>query len=344
MQRILWYKNLENQLIKDFCCSRVIFGASPSPYILGATIERHLERYKGEYTDIINTLKRDTYIDDIQDGGDSIESLRRFKVEAMRIMAEAGFMLHKWHFNVKAPESNEVHEQLKEMTVEANYNTKILGISWNKSTDTLELDFTPCIKEYDVLTKRKMISTINSLYDVLGWVAPITITGKLIFSDVCNKKLTWDEPVPRDVEKRWKDWMYMLEQSKNTVVPRAVQTICAVEYTNTKPVSQHLFAAKSRIAPKGQSVPRLELTAAFMLAKLLSNILISLENYPIKSCHYWVDSIILLYWLPTKGSWTVYIRNRVKRIKALSDGDWKYVPTKENLSDLGTRGVKADHT
>ena len=87
------------------------------------------------------------------------------------------------------------------MSVRANDNTNILGISWNKSRDTLALDFTTCIKEYDILTKRKIISTINSLYDVVGWVEPITITGKLIFSDICNKKLTCDEPAPPDVEK-----------------------------------------------------------------------------------------------------------------------------------------------
>ena len=100
VQRILWYNNLEDQLIKEFQCSRVIFGASPSPYILGAISERHLEQYKGEYTDTINTLKKDTYVDDIQGGGDSIESLRNFKVGATQIMVEAGFTLHKWHSNV----------------------------------------------------------------------------------------------------------------------------------------------------------------------------------------------------------------------------------------------------
>lgn len=80
------------------------------------------------------------------------------------------------------------------------------------------------IKEYDNLAQRKMISTINSLYDVLGCLASIIITGKLIFSDVCNIKLIWDEPVSRDVERRWKNWMYMLQQGKNSVVPRSVQT------------------------------------------------------------------------------------------------------------------------
>ena len=36
------------------------------------------------------------------------------------------------------------------------------------------------------------------------------------------------------------------------------------------------------------------------------------------------------------------MRNRVKSIKALSNGDCKYIPTKENPSHLGTRGVKAE--
>ena len=83
-------------------------------------------------------------------------------------MVEAGFMLHKWHSNVRALELDDGHEELEDMSVKANDNTNILGIPWNKSTDTLELDFTLCIKEYDILTRRKMISTINSLYDVLG--------------------------------------------------------------------------------------------------------------------------------------------------------------------------------
>ena len=68
-------------------------------------------------------------------------------------------MSHKWHSNVRALELDDVHEELKEMSVKANGNKTILGISWNKSTDTLELYFPSCIKIYDILTKRKIIST-----------------------------------------------------------------------------------------------------------------------------------------------------------------------------------------
>ena len=84
-----------------------------------------------------------------------------------------------------------------------------------------------------------MTSTINSLYDVLGWVAFLTITGNIIFSDVCNKKLTWDEPVPPDVEKRWKDWPYILEQSKSIALSRSVQTY-ARSYFNLHGFSENV--------------------------------------------------------------------------------------------------------
>ena len=86
----------------------------------------------------------------------------------------------------------------------------------------------------------------------------------------------------------------------------------------------------------------MELTAALLLAKLQSNIFVSLENYPVKSSHYWVDSTSVLYWLPTKGSWTIYAGKSVKRIEMLSNGHWKYVLTQENPSDLGIRGVNKE--
>ena len=70
-------------------------------------------------------LKKDTYVDDIQGGRDSTKILRRFKVEAIQIMAEAGFTLHKWHSNIRALELDDLHEELKEMSVKANYNTKM---------------------------------------------------------------------------------------------------------------------------------------------------------------------------------------------------------------------------
>ena len=119
--------------------------------------------------------------------------------------------------------------------------------------------------------------------------------------------------------------------------------VCAalyiVSYQDSTPVDQNLLAAKSRVAPKEMSIPRLELVAAHTLAKLENNVGRALASFSITAYHNWVDSITVLCWLANRGEWTTFVRNRVKVIGELREsGTWRYVPTTENPSDLGTRG------
>ncbi|XP_068680742.1 uncharacterized protein [Montipora foliosa] len=133
----------------------------------------------------------DTYVDDIQGGGDVEEDVATFKEEASNIMSEGRFTLHKWHSNVEQLNSvgkvTEGEETYAKSLVgnRGNRETKILGTLWNKEHDTQSIDFKMCLKAEKPLTKGKMISAINSIYDVLGWSSPIAITAKLIFSEVC---------------------------------------------------------------------------------------------------------------------------------------------------------------
>ena len=238
--------------------------------------------------------------------------------------------------------------------------TKILGTPWDKQRDTLCIDFETCLKAAKPLTKRKMITVINSIYDVLGWSAPVTITAKLIFSEVCLLKLHWDQEVPNEIQKKWEAWQASLRKASSITVPRcffksqqthfeihgfadaskvAVCTsIYVVTYQGSTPVDQNLLVAKSRVAPKEMSIPRLELVAAHTLAKLQNSVNKALVSYPITTYHNWVDSVTVLCWLANRGEWSTFVRNRVKKIGELTDATWSYVPTKENPSDFGTRG------
>ena len=206
-----------------------------------------------------------------------------------------------------------------------------------------------------------MISTINSIYDLLGWGSPVTITAKLLFSEVCLLKLHWDTEVPAEIQREWKSWRDSLQKAPTLTVPRCVfkhnrthfeihgfadaskVAVCAalyiVSYQDSTAVDQNLLPAKSRVALREMSILRLELVAAQALAKLENNVSRALASFPITAYHNWVESITVLCWLANRGEWTTFVRNRVKVTGELTvSGTWGYVPTTENPSDLGTRG------
>ncbi len=365
-QRVLWYDDLECRNIVEYRFTRAIFGATSSPYILGATMEKHLEQYQTKYTSTVKSLRNDTYVDDIQGGGDSEEHVIEFKNESTEIMNEAGFQLHKWPSNCPAVESktniNESETTYAKTLVgnPSTSETKILGVPWDKKTDVMTINFDTCIKLQKPITKRKVIAAINSVYDILGWSSPVMITAKLIFVEICLLKKHWDEQLPEEIVHKWFTWVKHLQQQSYITVPRSVVikgggqfelhgfsdaskvAICAaiyvIEYYESMPVNQRLLVAKSRVAPKNASIPRLELIGALTLAKLQSNVVKALGNTSIQTAFNWVDSITVLYWLANRGTWSVFIRNRVKQIFELSEAKWLYVPTKDNPSDMGTRG------
>ena len=107
----LWY-NLTDRKIVENRYTRVIFGATPSPYILGTTIQKHVKQFEEEYPKTTKALLEDTYVDDGQAGGDSIEELQKFKEEATTIMDNGGF--GKWHSNADELGNTTIHATSQE--------------------------------------------------------------------------------------------------------------------------------------------------------------------------------------------------------------------------------------
>ena len=44
----------------------MIFGSGPSPYILGATLEKHVSQYTETFPDTTDELLNNRYVDDVQ--------------------------------------------------------------------------------------------------------------------------------------------------------------------------------------------------------------------------------------------------------------------------------------
>ncbi|GFU38184.1 uncharacterized protein TNCV_3774291, partial [Trichonephila clavipes] len=57
----------------------------------------------------------------------------------------------------------------------------------------------------------------------------------------------------------------------------------------------------------------------------------------------WISNDSLSWIQGTSNRWKVFVANRVKEIRSLTDKDsWRHCPGKDNPSDLLTRGISAD--
>ena len=239
-------------------------------------------------------------------------------------------------------------------------DTKLLGNPWNTTTDCVFVQFDSCYSYQPPLTKWKMLSSINSVNDILGISSPVTILGKIYYSEVCCEKVSWDQTLNGEIVKKWEKWIKSLKECPFVSIPRSIvavggmnrvilhgfsdaskRAVCAAVYmvveNKNGTTSKNLLVSKARIAKKELSIPRLELVAALTLVKLIANVCNALQKIPIAEKYAWVDSTTVLYWLANKGTWSVFVRNKVEKIQEF-DGIFRYVPTAMNPSDLGTRG------
>ena len=98
------------------------------------------------------------------------------------------------------------------------------------------------------------------------------------------------------------------------------------------------MAAKVRLAKQGLTIPRLELVACHMATNMATNVREALEGYPVDQVYCWSDSTVALHWIRGEGEYKQFVHNRVCKIRDKNWITWRYVPTKENPADLGSRG------
>ena len=103
-----------------------------------------------------------------------------------------------------------------------------------------------------------------------------------------------------------------------------------------------LIASKTRVAPtrKDESIQRLELAGCQLAVDTAVEVCHSL-GLKIGCVEFFTDSITALSWLRTTSRMSVFVGNRVCKIKDRTDiGQWKHVPGKLNPADLASRGAK----
>ena len=108
------------------------------------------------------------------------DELETFKHEATSILENGKFPVHKWESNVPTVESDSIPNP-----------GKILGLTWDKHEDILEIQM-PKRSEEEPVTKKSILSLLGSVYDPLGIISPTIVEGKHIYRKACDENQSWD--------------------------------------------------------------------------------------------------------------------------------------------------------
>ncbi|XP_048771134.2 uncharacterized protein LOC125677163 [Ostrea edulis] len=218
------------------------------------------------------------------------------------------------------------------------------------------------------LTKRVLLSTVDSLFDPLGFISPVTISGKILQRELVPSGSDWDEPLPNDNINKWRSWLDALQSMNGYHVPRmivptsvstahhvdvhvfsdaSVLAIAAVAYLRviceSGDSSIGFLMGKSKLASlKGHTISRFELCGTVLATEvgeaISSYLSISLDRF-----HYYTDSkVVLGYISDTTRRFFMYVSNRVEKIHRISSpSQWSYVSTDRNPADAATRHSNA---
>lgn len=162
-----------------------------------------------------------------------------------------------------------------------------------------------------------------------GILSHITIIAKTTMQGVWQSGKNWDESVPTNIQAQWDIYINELPLIKQIKIKRWFYTniestislhgfcdssekamacvIHIIQKTNEK-VTSTLVCSKTKVAPISmQSIPRLELNGAVLLAKLMDRVSRNL-NVPKNSIYFRTDSSIVLTWLRSHASrWLPYV-------------------------------------
>ncbi|KMQ86857.1 integrase core domain protein [Lasius niger] len=248
---------------------------------------------------------------------------------------------------------------------DGNYNITgethaTLNLRWQPCDD--RFSFTTKQISLSTITKRSVLSLTAKLFDPLGWLSPTTVLAKILIQSTWLLGVDWDDPLP-DEAKKWLRFQSELPHLESLYVPRwlgggvagcsievhgfadaSVRAYAVVVYLKTERNGENevkLVAAKTKVAPLKQiSLPRLELSAATLLVRLVAQTLplIGVGKAPL---HLWSDSTVTLGWIRGHpSSWSTFVANRVSKIQtSLPDALWHRIPGRDNPADCASRGL-----
>ena len=368
LQRILWRYSTEEPL-QEYNLTTVTYGTSSAPYLATRCLKKLADDNKVQYPRASEVLSNHFYVDDLLSGTSSLKEAIKLQQDLTSLLQTAGMTLRKWasnHPSFLKSIPKELQETQQTLSLDNKDGVTTLGLLWIPTTDQLQVkNITTQVLRTDptTSTKRKVLATTASIFDPLGLFSPAVIVYKMFLQRLWQDQLQWDQPLPANFQQEWNQMhqslsqLFQIKMNRKVICPSATNIqihgfcdssekaygacIYIRSIDSNQKTSCELLCSTSRVAPLKQlTIPRLELCAAALLAKLYKKVTCAL-NITIHEFHLWTDSSIVLAWIQGPcNKWKTFVSNRVSLIQELTaTATWHHVPSQFNPADLISRGI-----
>jgi len=322
MTHLFLWRNLEcDKKPETYAMTVVNMGDRPAAAIAQSALRKTAEECYKQYPDASKVLLQNSYMDDIPGSVSSEEKRLKITTEAEDILARKGFKIKGWVFSGQQKSTTASKHQRDVQTL-LNKGTdenvdKVLGMEWDTEADEIRFSSRESNLSNKESTKRQCLSTIYSIYDPLGLLAPVTVAAKIILRKVWATKppLDWDDQLPVEIQKEWDIFRESLNGIGKLSFKRSMKPVngelpvlilfsdgskeaygvtAYIRWKTDQGFVSNLVAAKSRIAPlKIIDVVRLELCGAVLNSRLYKFILQEMPDLEFKRVYHIVDSEIV---------------------------------------------------
>ncbi|KAG1695324.1 hypothetical protein GQR58_006635 [Nymphon striatum] len=369
--KFFWYEGNDAQSkLSEYRGCVHLFGNRPSPAVAHYGLNYAVTHANTGLSRAKSFITNNFYVDDglgschtakeaIETLEGAVNVLKRFNIRLHKIASNNSEVLR--HF----PQTERAETTLSINTGESTV-VNTLGLAWDLKTDVLHVNLNLPKKPF---TKRGLLATVNSLYDPLGIVNPITLTGKLIQRKLLSlensSEITdWDTPLSTTFLSEWNEWKLAASSVQRINIPRsytpqgfgkpirqevhvfadasqvAIGAVAYLKSTNDDGANYVSFiTSHSKLIPRAATtIPRAELCAALEAANLAAELYREL-NLPLQDTCMYSDSRVVLGYLNNKGkSFSNYVTNRVHSILKITEPtQWSFVPTELNPADIASR-------
>ena len=394
LRKVVWRHGKKGAVWRVYAFLVVAFGDRIAAVLLQIAIRLISELYKTIDLVAAHKLLYDMFVDDLITGGELKEVLRfmgdwyldtgKRDGTMVQIMEKGGL-----YFKAMQKSGEPDDEQLELL------GGAVLGLGWSSERDRFIFRFAVNVSQRkrkqptgeDVtletiymlegarLSKRICLSVVNSIFDPIGFLTPLTIILKVTLRRMFSKEfnLDWDDELDRELHKQWVDLLRMfvgvvLEFDRSimpiTATGRAVlaafwdgsdEAFAAVIYAiwlgldTEEPLEVRLVASKARVSADWEkNTVRQEMNGAVLVTRLLVKVVRALD---IKPQRVWVagdSETVLASREKHSGYFSEYYGNRVgethdnqKKIEEICPvgeaGEWWHIRGSNNPADRPTR-------